>query len=1012
MPKTICACLFVLGLLLALAPAARADATITIDGDLGDWPADAFSFLDHSSDLSFPWRDIEQVWATDDNSSGSDGMLYLALEFRSDFRLRVLGVDIDVFIYLDTDGDGVADLEIEATEREVRDGDGNLLGSIDDMAFDGPYMEISVPYAVLGLSHGSDSFGLAFETNGWPGIRDYSPEPGEGEGGFIVYDGTTGDGVEPLAVLLLAQAARAEPAGVRIGWSTGSERGNAGFRVWRQGPGEAWKPVREALLPGLGDAPLGRRYELVDPDGRAGDRYRIEDVDRRGRSRFHPVITASARAVLPRGPRCAGSTARHAMRSVRVDGTVRDTGLASISADPGVDGRPGRASLRRTGSPGRKALLQPVSESGAVTKWAVRDAGLVSIPALPKAVRLERAGEPVPVLPGADRLVFVGLPDRDRHADYEIVLGRPGRAEPMTRRPVRGACAQPVTTAVTRLEIEPQSVYCVAAPGPDPFFWAWAAPGVPAELELDVPAPARAAAGLSLRLFGLASSHRIRLALGGQALGVLDWYASGLVELELELPEGLLADGANALELAVESAEPWDMVFVDAVTLAYPRRLELGSGPLRFEASAGQCIELGGSSAADLWLLDVTDPRAPVLLDLDKAGVGGLRFQDTQARGLRRYLVVGRAAALARAERLGVRVESALAERRDGADALIVTHPSLAPAARRLAELHAARGLLSLVVGCDEVYDTFGDGRPTPAAIRKLVRAAAQWNPAPRFLLLFGSGSVDPQGYLGSTEPELVPVPFDRSAVYGYEFASDDWYVREGAERLMAVGRLPARDLEEAESLVERLSGSQAPLCRVAFLADRSDPAADGEAERFERAAGKLATACVPRAIEPVQIHKSDPDAHARLQAELETGVDALVYLGHGYMSGWSSGPVLVDAAGLDEFPSLEPFLLLSWTCFDGAFAGPWGESLAAAWLRSPGGALAATASTTLSDPDALELLAEQTLCRLGSAETLGEALLEAKRALAGLPESPALDDLLRAYTLLGDPTSPNPWKR
>jgi hypothetical protein len=64
-----------------------------------------------------------------------------------------------------------------------------------------------------------------------------------------------------------------------------------------------------------------------------------------------------------------------------------------------------------------------------------------------------------------------------------------------------------------------------------------------------------------------------------------------------------------------------------------------------------------------------------------------------------------------------------------------------------------------------------------------------------------------------------------------------------------------------------------------------------------------------------------------------------------------------------------------------------------------------------MADPWALDALAQQLVCRLitGEAATVGEALRGAKAQLVG--GGPAMVDLLLTYGLLGDPTTPNPWR-
>ena len=104
-------------------------------------------------------------------------------------------------------------------------------------------------------------------------------------------------------------------------------------------------------------------------------------------------------------------------------------------------------------------------------------------------------------------------------------------------------------------------------------------------------------------------------------------------------------------------------------------------------------------------------------------------------------------------------------------------------------------------------------------------------------------------------------------------------------------------------------------------------------------------------------------------------------------------------------------FVLLSLSCFDGAFTGPWGEALSWALVSNPdGGALAAVAASSLTDPWAIDMISEQLLCQLtsGEASTLGEALARAEQAISGL--APAIQDAILTFNLLGDPATPNPW--
>ena len=110
-----------LGAALLLSGLALADASIVVDGNLADWPSPGFTFSDAQAEQPRPFCDIAQVRVTNDNTSASDGNLYIGVSFFSDFNPNLGSNDIDVWVYLDIDGDGqiggTLDRWIELTDR-------------------------------------------------------------------------------------------------------------------------------------------------------------------------------------------------------------------------------------------------------------------------------------------------------------------------------------------------------------------------------------------------------------------------------------------------------------------------------------------------------------------------------------------------------------------------------------------------------------------------------------------------------------------------------------------------------------------------------------------------------------------------------------------------------------------------------------------------------------------------------------------------------------------------------
>jgi len=106
-----------------------------------------------------------------------------------------------------------------------------------------------------------------------------------------------------LALLLVAGGAyllwtTTQPTKVTVSWETGSERGTAGFYLWRTEPKVPFDvPARQVntdLIPARGSALTGATYAFVDASVRAGAdyTYQIEEVDASGNRRRHPDTIA------------------------------------------------------------------------------------------------------------------------------------------------------------------------------------------------------------------------------------------------------------------------------------------------------------------------------------------------------------------------------------------------------------------------------------------------------------------------------------------------------------------------------------------------------------------------------------------------------------------------------------------------------------------------------------------------------------------------------------------------
>src|SRR6185295_655437 len=88
--------------------------------------------------------------------------------------------------------------------------------------------------------------------------------------------------------------------------------------------------------------------------------------------------------------------------------------------------------------------------------------------------------------------------------------------------------------------------------------------------------------------------------------------------------------------------------------------------------------------------------------------------------------------------------------------------------------------------------------------------AKANWKIGPKFVLLGADSSYDPRNYLGFGDWDIAPSKLIDTGLM--ETASDDWFVDFNNEGLaeIAVGRLPARSVEEASALVRKIINYEA----------------------------------------------------------------------------------------------------------------------------------------------------------------------------------------------------------
>ncbi len=179
-------------------------------------------------------------------------------------------------------------------------------------------------------------------------------------------------------------------------------------------------------------------------------------------------------------------------------------------------------------------------------------------------------------------------------------------------------------------------------------------------------------------------------------------------------------------------------------------------------------------------------------------------------------------------------------------DMVIVVPAAWRAAADKLASSHRNRsGLRVQVIAVEQVREEFGGGVNDPTAIRDLMKMfydRQRNNPAdrPRYLLLMGAGSYDPQARIRNNDAPLPTYQSMESLDPLGTYCTDDYFgLLDDAEDIqnpaiqnlldLGIGRIPARSLAEAMAYVDKTlayadtASRGSWQTRISFLADDED---------------------------------------------------------------------------------------------------------------------------------------------------------------------------------------------
>jgi hypothetical protein len=341
------------------------------------------------------------------------------------------------------------------------------------------------------------------------------------------------------------------------------------------------------------------------------------------------------------------------------------------------------------------------------------------------------------------------------------------------------------------------------------------------------------------------------------------------------------------------------------------------------------------------------------------------------------------------------------------ADYLLIGPEAFLGVAEPLLTRRASEGLSVKAVSLEEIATVFGHGTPSGEAMRSFVSYAYHWwaKPSPRYVVLLGDATYDPQRFVSTSWASPLPALWGKTS-YLWTALDPVLGAVNGEDEVpdVAVGRIPATTVEQAEALVGKLlaweDSGQGLSGKAVLVADNPDGAGDFEGDAADIRSSFLGD----RETEILKVGQLGAGTRPAIQRALDEGLSLLSYVGHGGAALWASENVWNSWDAPKLLAQSRQPVLLTLNCLNGYFVATNFESLSESLLKVEGrGAIAAFSPSGLSADGPAHQYHRAVVQELvsGRHERLGDAVLAAQAAYA---ETGLMPELLSIYQLLGDP--------
>jgi hypothetical protein len=446
--------------------------------------------------------------------------------------------------------------------------------------------------------------------------------------------------------------------------------------------------------------------------------------------------------------------------------------------------------------------------------------------------------------------------------------------------------------------------------------------------------------GFSTFAFDEHTQRLTSVGLPGTDFGTYDNKLSAATATALQVPA--FTDGRTQLKFSFSSTSSSSNGYIDWYEVMYARFLQAQNNQFGFhtyDTSVALRYDVSGFTNGQLTVFDVT--RFDSVVQIINPRVSGDTCSFQLAGGSVRELYVVAEGGYKTPAGLTRMANQNLHGDTTQASFIIITHPDFISAAQRLKshrEQPTDNFLATKIVDVTKIYNEFGGGLLSPAAIRNYLRYVNDhWQTPPKYVLLFGDGHHDYKNILTPTTNWVPPWETQESFRPLSSYAVDDDYVifNSGNRVGVGLGRLAPRSLSEANTMVDKIIEYETnPVVdpwkvRLTYVAD-DGPAGAGERNNLfiHTNDAEQISQIAPALFEKRKIYLYDyptiftsagrrkPDVNLAIVNQMNQGTVVLNFNGHGNPRVWTHEQVFVretDFAGLSNKGKY--FFLVAATC-------------------------------------------------------------------------------------------------